>query len=136
MAGSALLGHPPNNQDDRWIVRGFYRMGRKPEAAWKETSVIPIKAPPGALHDSRRTGLIVSIAVVIALTTLITGTRLSLRLFRRDLRWGLDDWAIILGFLGVVSWLGIALAAAVDAGAGRHLYDLTYAEYNTYISVC
>jgi len=136
MTGSALLGHKPNTEDDAWIVKGFYRLNHIPDAAWNETSVIPIMVPPGAPHDSRETRLIVSLGVVIALITLITGTRLSLRLFRRDLRWGLDDWAIIVGLLGAVSWVGIALAAAVNAGAGRHLYDLTYAEFNTYMSVC
>lgn len=136
MTGSALLGHPPNNLDDSYIVKGFFRSNGIPDAAWNSSSIIPIFAPPGAPHDSRKMGLIVSCTVVITLLTLITGTRLSLRLFRKDLRWGADDWAIIVGFLGVVSWVGIALAAAVDAGAGRRLYDLTYAEFNTYLSVC
>lgn len=135
MSGSALLGHPPNTEDDQWIVRGFYRVSGIPDAAWNKTSIIPVMELPNAPHNSRETGLIVSSAVIITLATLITGTRLSLRLFRKDLRWGLDDWAIILGYLGVIAWVGVLLAAAIYGGAGKHLYDLTYAEFNTYLSV-
>lgn len=135
MTGSALLGHPPNNEDDSLIVLGFYRAVGIPEAAWNKTSVIPVKTPPGAPHDTRQNEVILSMAFVIPLVVMITGTRLSLRLFKKDLHWGLDDWTIILAIFSVVAYLGIALAAAMNSGAGDHLYDLTYADFNTYLSV-
>lgn len=135
MSGSALLGHTPNNQDDRWIVLGFFRANGIPEAAYRETSIIPIEAPPNAPHDSHKEEIVVRMAIVMSLIILITVTRLSLRLFRKDLRWGWDDWTIILGMLGAIAWATIALAAANYGGAGRHLYDLTYSEFNIYLSV-
>lgn len=39
--------------------------------------------------------------VLMTLITLITGARLSLRLFRKDLKFGFDDWAIIVALIGV-----------------------------------
>ncbi|KAL2036498.1 hypothetical protein N7G274_010764 [Stereocaulon virgatum] len=135
MTGSALLGHPPNNEDDSLIVLGFYRAVKIPEAAWNKTSVIPVKTLPGAPHDTRQNEVIVSMAVAITLVVMITGTRLSLRLFMKDLHWGLDDWTIILAMLSVVAFFALALAAAVNGGAGDHVYDLTYAEFNTYLSL-
>lgn len=65
-------------------------------------------------------------AVALAITMAVTGLRLYLRCFRRDLRLGLDDAFILLAALGVCSWVAMVIAMAVIGGAGRHLYALTY----------
>ena len=137
MTGSALLGHPANTPEDTAIIRGFFQLSTSMPAsqALSPSATIPVKTPPGARHDSRQAGLIASMAVLMSLVTVITGTRLSLRLFRKDLKWGLDDWAIILGLVGVLAWCSLVLALATVGGAGKHMYDLTYAEFEEFISV-
>ena len=139
MNGSALLGHPPNNEHDALIIKGYWKIaaadqhGNLPPTI--NTSIIPIMTPPNAPHDSHQSSAIASPIVVIILTIIITGTRLLLRIFRRELRWGSDDWAILVGALGVVTFYGTQLALPLDGGAGKHIYDLTYEEYNSFLKV-
>ena len=66
--------------------------------------------------------------IIIPLVFLITVARLSLRAFRKDLRWGLDDWVIILGAIGVFGWTGLVIGVAKVGGGGKHMWDLTYHE--------
>ena len=136
MAGSALLGYPPATQEDVDIIRGFYEVQGMPAIqAADAMPIIPVLAPPGAPHDTRSGTLIAAMCVVIPLVFIITGTRLALRCFRRDLRWGLDDWVIILGVMGVFGWTGLVIGVAKDGGGGKHMWDLTYHELNIFISV-
>ena len=51
--------------------------------------------------DNHQGRIIATMTVLMTLITLITGARLSLRLFRKDLKFGLDDWAIIVALIGV-----------------------------------
>ena len=136
MSHSAHIGHPANNQDDAWIIKGFFRIFGIPDARFNEkTSFVPVVIPPNAKHDSRQSQLIASMIACIILTIVITGTRLCLRLFRRELKWGLDDWTIIVAMIGAVAWFGLNIALATVGGAGKHQYDLTYAEYNMFLAV-
>ena len=66
--------------------------------------------------------------MVIFLVLLITGTQLSLRYFRKDLKIGYDDYVIIPAALGVVSWFSLAIVIVVKGGAGQHIYDIIYME--------
>ena len=97
--------------------------------------MIPALMPPNAPHDSRQNRLIIGAIICIILTILITGTRLCLRLFKRGLQWGMDDWTIILAMLGVVAFFGLNIAIATEGAAGKHIYDTTYAEFNMHVSV-
>ena len=75
MAGSALVGHPPNTKDDMYIIKGFFRSKGLPDSAFHGmSSTIPIKAPPNAPHDSRASEVIAEMSVVIALVFIITVT--------------------------------------------------------------
>ena len=89
MTGSALLGHPANTPEDVDIIRGFFMVatGMPAKQALSPSATIPVMAPPNAPHDNRQHGIIVSMAIVMVLLTVITGTRLCLRLFRKDLKW-------------------------------------------------
>lgn len=95
-----------------------------------------LAAPPGAPHGQTR-GLQMTAAysVLISLLVIITSARLALRFFKKDLRWGLDDYAIIFGATGTVTWLAIAIAIVNYGGAGQHIYDITYKELNRFITV-
>ena len=134
MADSALIGYPPANQNDWYIVRGFYRatgVSRSPDHG-----IPSLKAKPGAPHaHSHGAQDIATNSVIIILLTLITSARLSLRYFRKDLRWGPDDYAIILGLAGVVSWFSLGIAKVQVGGAGKHMSDITYDELNRFVEV-
>lgn len=88
MKGSALVGHPPNNQDDYWIIKGFLRQSSLPNKTIHPDKGLPIHKPPHTSDDERGTGLMAAMCVTIVLIFLITVTRLSLRYFRSDLNWG------------------------------------------------
>jgi hypothetical protein len=90
MKGSALVGHPPNNQDDYWIIKGFLRQSGLPDKTIHPDKGLPIHKPPHASDDERGTGLMAAMCVAIVLIFLITVTRFSLRYFRSDLNWGWD----------------------------------------------
>jgi len=61
---------------------------------------------PDALNSDNDQGrIIATMTVLMTLITLITGARLSLRLFRKDLKFGFDDWAIIVALIGVSTFL-------------------------------
>ena len=66
---------------------------------------------------------------------LITGARLCLRYFRKDLRVGYDDYAIIPAALAVIAYMAIAMGMVVYGGAGKHIYDTTYQEFNSFYQV-
>jgi hypothetical protein len=101
MTGSAIYGHPPNNQRDVLIVQGlfrFYGLPKRLDPARGMPGKIP--EPPNYRFETRGPGMIVGFSVAILLSFLITGTRLLLRGVRKDLRWGLDDWVIIPAAVG------------------------------------
>lgn len=95
MKGSALVGHLPNNQDDYWIIKGLLRQSGLPDKAIRPENGLPIHKPPRASDAEQRIGLVAAMYVAIVLIFLITVTRLSLRYFRSDLKWGWDDWLMI-----------------------------------------
>lgn len=101
MTGSALYGQPPSNPRDYAIVRGLLRAYGFPPSMDPGRG-IPTRqhAPPNYHFETRGPGVIGGLCVAILLAFLITGTRLLLRLLRKDLRWGLDDWVIIPAGVG------------------------------------
>ena len=139
MDGSALIGHLPNTEHDALVIKGYWKVvlaqsGRTLPPG-NITATIPVMVPPGAPHDNHIPYAVAAPAVVIVLTTVLTGTRLGLRIFRPELRWGGDDWAILVGALGTVAWFGLMLAVPLHAGATKHLWDITYYEYARFYSV-
>ena len=99
MPSSAQLGDPPANSEDYWIVKGIIRNLLKiPDGKLDPSNGIPMflkLRKPGTMGQNRDANMIAGMSVAIALVIIITGTRLSLRAFRRDLKWGPDDWFII-----------------------------------------
>jgi hypothetical protein len=132
MPGSALFGHPPNNQDDWYIIRGLARFSHIPDKVLDPKKGFPIHThrPPNFHYASRGPGIIASAAVTMVLVIAITGTRLGLRFFRRDLKWGLDDYFIIPAALLTIVFLAVVISEVTNGGLGKHIYDLTYQEVN------
>ena len=95
MTGSAFFGDPPNNQNDWFVIRGYGRLLHIPDDMYDPSKGLPIpfQRPQGIHYKSRGPGMIAGAAVAIAMVLLLTGTRLWLRFFRRDLRVG---WEYVL----------------------------------------
>ena len=135
MSGSALVGDPPANQNDFFIVRGFYRGFDLPLANYSE-GIPLLKAPPGAPHGQNLgPRIIASYSVLLFLLVTITSARLALRYFKKTLKWGPDDYAIILGASAACTWFAITIAMVFVGGSGKHIYDVTYVEFNWFIDV-
>ena len=94
MSSSALLGQPPNTEDDYYVVKAimanFHLPGGDP------TKGISLGPRPLILQSNSRGPQIITASIIlIVLVVLITGTRLSIRAFHPKVKWGWDDWLII-----------------------------------------
>lgn len=101
--GSALVGMPPNNQDDYWIVRAnLFAAGLTKLDPAKGAKIPPPRPPPDQyVFESKATEVIACSAVCVAIMLIVTISRLMLRRFKTRLRWGADDWFIIPGLVCV-----------------------------------
>lgn len=131
MKGSTHFGEPPSNQNDYWIIKGLERLLHIPDGMLDPSLGFPsqLQPPPNYKYETRGPGIVAGVSVAIVLVTLITGTRLGLRAFRKDLKWGLDDWLIIPAALGAIGWLGCVIGMVTHGGMGKHQWDITYLEY-------
>lgn len=96
MTQSALLGEPPNTEDDYYIVKGiiqrFHIHGLDPAKG------IHLGARPlHAQNKSRAPQIIPGSIACIVLIIFITGSRLCIRALHPKVKWGWDDWLIIPG---------------------------------------
>lgn len=135
MKSSALIGQPPNNQDDYWIIKGLERLVKIPDGIVDPSQGFPmqLQPPPNYKYETRGPGMVAGVSVAIVFVILITSTRLGLRAFRKDLKWGLDDWLIIPAAIGAIGWLGCVIGMVTHGGNGKHLWDVTYLEYYWFI---
>ncbi|KAF4310885.1 hypothetical protein GTA08_BOTSDO13540 [Botryosphaeria dothidea] len=130
---SALIGSPPATQDDYWIVKGMLNavhMANKIDADNGYT-FLP-KRPAGYEYEDKQTGIIIGMSICIFVMFFVTGARLGLRLFRTGLRWGADDWVLIPGAIMAITYPALQIAMVIDGGGGRHIWDVTYAQYNLF----
>ena len=90
------MGQVPNNQEDYWIVKGiFRRLNVKNVDPAKGVSIVPSR-PFNDRYEGRGPGIIAANSLCIILIILITGARLLTRALHRGLRWGWDDWMILV----------------------------------------
>ena len=94
-----------------------------------------IKSIDGANDVSKDSSIIACMSLAIALILLMTGTRLCLRVFWKDLRIGYDDLVIIPAAIGALSWYSLMIAMAIYGGAGRPIYEITYYELHYFYRV-
>ncbi|KAL8820764.1 MAG: hypothetical protein Q9223_001080 [Gallowayella weberi] len=126
---SAIVGKPPLTADDTLIVHGFQvllGMGKKDPSLG--LTIAKKAPPPGQPHESDTTAIAVGCAISMTLMTIFTGTRLYIRATNRGLVWGWDDWAVIVATLFAMSIPIIYCYKLVNAGGGKHVYDVTYWE--------
>ena len=137
MSNSALVGQPPATNDDRLIIRGYARTLDVAENMLDPTQIFPLYAIKSidSASDVSKNILVTCMTLAIALILLTTGTRLCLRVFRKDLSIGYDDLVIIPAAIGALSWYSLVIALAIYGGAGKHIYDITYYELNYFYQV-
>lgn len=93
---SALIGQPPNGEEDYLIVKGIMRRIGLEGLDPAKGILIPPARPVNDQYRSRGPGILAGDSVCIFLIVLITGARLLIRAFYRGLQWGWDDWLILL----------------------------------------
>lgn len=130
MSGSSVIGQPPNTQNDHYIVRALVRLLQLNIDNSKGISFGPL--PPNVRDDSRGQRIVAGCIILIILITLITGSRLLIRGLHQKLKWGWDDWFIIPAALCAIAWYVVSIIMVVYGGGGRHVYFLTYEEYNVF----
>lgn len=92
---SAILGYPPNNEDDFFIVRGIFRsVGLFSANASRGWITVP-KEPAGYVYETKQPGIIAGMVIVILLISVVTATRLALRYYSTKMVFGSDDWVIL-----------------------------------------
>lgn len=92
---SAILGNPPNNEDDFFIVQGIFRsVGLFSANASRGWITVP-KEPAGYVYETKQPGIIAGMVIVILLISVVTATRLALRYYSTKMVFGSDDWVIL-----------------------------------------
>ncbi|KAK7724016.1 hypothetical protein SLS64_000350 [Diaporthe eres] len=129
---SAILGNPPNNQDDFFIVRGIFRsVGLFSANASRGWITVP-KEPAGYVYETKQPGIIAGMVIVILLISVVTATRLALRYYSTKMVFGSDDWVILAAASIAVTYPILQILMVVQGGAGHHVWEVTYAQYNVY----
>lgn len=141
MSNSAFVGQPPATVEDQLIIRGYVRTLGVTENKLDPTELFPLyaaKSTDGANDVPKNSSIITCMSLAIALIFLMTGTRLCLRVFWKDLSMGYDDLVIIPAAIGALSWYSLMIALATYGGAGKPIYDITYCELNYFyrVSLC
>ena len=149
MAGSALIGQPAATMQDYWICRGLLQSIGMPQAdPWHGVPVPPARPPPSQYHyESRASRNLASYSSALAIMCIITLTRLYLRAFSKRMRWGLDDWLMIVAFVSLptsdytlqtaerwekllaIMWPILGICSVIYGGSGHHMYDVTYHQF-------
>ncbi len=63
--------------------------------------VKPVRPPPGQYRFETNSPQIIAGSIIsILFMVLITGTRLTLRATKSNMKWGWDDWLIVPGVVG------------------------------------
>ncbi|KAK2607481.1 hypothetical protein N8I77_006149 [Diaporthe amygdali] len=129
---SAILGKPPNNEDDFFIVRGIFRsVGLFSANASRGWITVPSE-PAGYQYETKQPGIIAGMVIVILLISVVTATRLALRYYSTKMVFGSDDWVILVAASIAVTYPILQILMVVQGGAGHHVWEVTYAEYNVY----
>ncbi|KAK8140407.1 hypothetical protein PG984_000473 [Apiospora sp. TS-2023a] len=130
---SAFVGQPPNTERDYYIVRGFLRVARLNNADPAMGYVRAAKPPyPGYEYTSKQPGIIAGLIIIIAAISVVTVSRLALRISMTQLRFGADDWASIVAAAFGLTYTICQLQMALRGG-GNHIWDATYEDYNTFV---
>lgn len=100
MPQSALVGEPPKTDDDYDIVKALMLRLHLNLNAAKGIHLVPPPLHPQS--DTRAPQILTASIICITLIVFITGSRLSIRAFGPNVKWGWDDWLIIPGAVNAI----------------------------------
>lgn len=92
---SALLGEPPNNERDYYIIRGLDRLYGSGKGDPSKGSAIFPSAPPGYVPEAKATPIVIGLVIIMFTILITTVPRVALRASNPAMTFGIDDWAII-----------------------------------------
>ncbi|KAJ1323365.1 hypothetical protein MN608_11514 [Microdochium nivale] len=127
---SALLGLPPNTEDDYFVIKGLFRMNEIEDLDPAAGYVLALSPPPGYVFESRVTSFIVG-SVIVALAIFVpTMARLALRAKKDSvLYFGWDDWTILLAMVVALGYPVTQLVLLSMGTSGVHSWDMTYEQF-------
>lgn len=134
MAPSALINTPPENDRDLLIASGMLLYaGITPDIRDPSEGVKMMPTRPDEYtFETKGPRVVAGLSIAIAAIFFATVTRLFLRLYMPRLKWGLDDTLMVPGLLLALAYPAIQIAMVQYAGAGKHIFDVTYTEYYNY----
>lgn len=93
---SAFLGRTPNSQRDYYIVKGLLRMVGMKDANPMMGYFLAARPPLDYEHESRVVGVQIGLVVVVLSIVAPTTVRLLLRARKKQMRFGWDDWTLLV----------------------------------------
>ena len=131
---SAYFNTPPANELDQRIAAGLLLLsGLTPDIKDPADGVtLPPLRPENYTFETKGPGIIAGLSVCMVIVTLVCFTRLAIRIFVRECRFGVDDWLIIPAYLLAMAYPALQIAMITYGGAGKHFFDVTYQEYFHY----
>ncbi|KAG4441433.1 hypothetical protein IFR05_003120 [Cadophora sp. M221] len=101
---SALIGSPPNTTKDYYVAKYLLMAFGKKTDPLLGAFVPPARPTEGYVFETRGPRILTSMSIALAAMVTITGLRLGVRVFRRGLMVGMDDFFIIPGVLLAICW--------------------------------
>ena len=139
MSNSALVGQAPVTTDDELIIRGYARTLGMIDNVLDPSQIFRLSIVNSSQHGAKKNfqnaSIAASMSLAIALIVLITGTRLGLRVFQKDLSISYDDFVIVPAAIVSVAWFSITIAMLLYGDTSQHIYDVTYSELNAFYRV-
>jgi hypothetical protein len=93
---SALVGQPPNTLQDYHVIKGLFRITGMTKADPMKGYFFAPKPPPGYTHETRVPGVLAGMILVSLFIVVPTGARLIVRARRHQMKFGSDDWMILV----------------------------------------
>jgi len=128
---SAPFGQPPNTEDDYFVIKGLFRMYGLQSIDPHAGFVLALQPPPGYVFESQVSSIVAGMIFVTLAMIVPTTTRLVLRGRKASvLRFGLDDWTILLAMIVGVGYPITQIVLPLLGAAGLHTWDMSYYQYN------
>ncbi|TEA21426.1 hypothetical protein C8034_v004291 [Colletotrichum sidae] len=127
---SAFVGQPPATQHDYYIVKGLFRMTGMVDANPMLGYFLSAKAPEGYVHETRLPNVLTGLIFVVLAIVVPTVGRVALRCRGSNMRFGWDDWTIIVAALLALVYPITQIISLAVGGAAVHQWEVTYEQYN------
>ena len=118
------------------IYQGMYRAAYHFAADPSRGYTLMPSQPEGYRYNDKRGGIVAGMIIAMVIMMFFTVTRLSLRFFRAGLMSGADDYMLIPGACLAFVYPVLQLVMVTQGGGGKHVWDVTYDEYNLFNKVC